>query len=1036
NYDGGTIPLGGSPTDFTNVDPFQNGAGLGLAELTLKFATTLETAPACIDDAQEEMRTLDIGDMLPYHWERTNREAFNKRMAPNWTPGTAFNELDFGIASYFKDVPNDQEFLELINPNHKPMMAFGDSPVGEALVDWRCFYLGDDMPGGKCRNDRQPFGRGFDYIAPQCDLEWGCRKPFIIVIGDGENNCYGENPAGDTANLRRNRIKAWVINFGGPDSRDLQTLARNTGGEYVEVSDRSQLLTVLENILGEIVEETRAFASAVVPTVQAEEADKVFISNFKPLNQASVWPGNVQAYLKPVPIDGAGRPDATLGCGSGPDDDPASECFLWSAAEEILPQVAADITSQFGNLSTQRRVYYSRLTVPGDWPKTRRFTEPTAGDGDPTAVRYDLWRGLGLILPNVADGTLTVDEEDDIEAEANNVLETMMAMKVNDNDTPDDDSDDTDYILGDIFHSDPLIIGTPINTKFFALNLENDETACADGNPSYRCFFRRHQKRRKILLIDSNDGQVHAIDGGIYRTSDPFSDQFDRGSGKEVFAFMPRTVMPTVKRTYGDGLTRSWTVDGSLTGLDVFIDPVRDSAVFPEPNDRQWRTVVVGGLRRGGRGFFAIDVTQPDTYTGDVPNVGDKYTPSCSVSTPSLGLMRVCTGDDCDPALPNNDVENRYVAVVGGGLDKTNATGNWVYIIDIETGQALYKRQLLDTDGVTSGGSVPSEPTAVDTDGDGYLDRVYVATTRGFIYRIELVGPNGEAPELTDSVDWVLPGGFGLHPPVDVERITAAANRPNLIFKAQVDLATAGPSSRAIYYRPSVIFSAALGHYVLAFGTGDRENLWSSNNEPGEFYLIKDDLDPTDFSIVYTEDDLVGIDSKDADIAQNLLTDPTLLTKGWHMMLEPDERLITSPFAVSGVVVFTVFKPDVDIDLKELTCSRTGRSRIFGVTAVNGNGLLFEGGQRTRWFDVADFVTEPYVEQAQTKNPDEGGDGATADDLSADHLAIMDELKKLFPSNCKFANYRLDIKTLSSDTGIHLIAPVPICIVEKNWKEF
>ena len=55
----------------------------------------------------------------------------------------------------------------------------------------------------------------------------------------------------------------------------------------------------------------------------------------------------------------------------------------------------------------------------------------------------------------------------------------------------------------------------------------------------------------------------------------------------------------------------------------------------------------------------------------------------------------------------------------------------------------------------------------------------------------------------------------------------------------------------------------------------------------------------------------------------------------------------------------------------------------------------------------------------------------------APHLdKVMSELRKLFPSNCKFANYRLDVKTLASDTGIIHIAPVPICIIEKNWKEF
>ena len=49
----------------------------------------------------------------------------------------------------------------------------------------------------------------------------------------------------------------------------------------------------------------------------------------------------------------------------------------------------------------------------------------------------------------------------------------------------------------------------------------------------------------------------------------------------------------------------------------------------------------------------------------------------------------------------------------------------------------------------------------------------------------------------------------------------------------------------------------------------------------------------------------------------------------------------------------------------------------------------------------------------------------------------MEILKSLFPENCKFvANYRMDIKTVRSDTGVEHIAPVPICIIESNWKEF
>ena len=33
-------------------------------------------------------------------------------------------------------------------------------------------------------------------------------------------------------------------------------------------------------------------------------------------------------------------------------------------------------------------------------------------------------------------------------------------------------------------------------------------------------------------------------------------------------------------------------------------------------------------------------------------------------------------------------------------------------------------------------------------------------------------------------------------------------------------------------------------------------------------------------------------------------------------------------------------------------------------------------------------------------------------------------------------NYMVDIKTIASDTSLVCIAPVPVCLVTKNWKEF
>jgi hypothetical protein len=56
--------------------------------------------------------------------------------------------------------------------------------------------------------------------------------------------------------------------------------------------------------------------------------------------------------------------------------------------------------------------------------------------------------------------------------------------------------------------------------------------------------------------------------------------------------------------------------------------------------------------------------------------------------------------------------------------------------------------------------------------------------------------------------------------------------------------------------------------------------------------------------------------------------------------------------------------------------------------------------------------------------------------VSEELVKITEALKALMPPYCKFNNHTVDIKTSRSDTGQVFIAPVPVCIVEKNWREF
>ncbi len=1085
NYDGAVKPAG-SP-----FDAIGNRDAVSATETyTVKQTTTLDAT----------QRTRDRGDMLPLHWDENNQEAMFRRLAPNWSSGKPLSELEVRAAPFYKDVPNAAGFLELRDTDIKPLIAYGASPLNKAVVDFRCFYGGNS--DNKCKDDLQPYGEGWAKVAEQEDWdEWGCRQPFLIVIGDGESHGDSNSATSTVSDLKGYRIKTWAIDYGGscPNNGTYKSLTTAGKGECLTPQTKEDLIGALRKIVGEIQQSVRSFASAAVPTVQADVADKVFLSNFTPLKSrtdASVplWPGQMNAFLKPIPLTADERPDTSVTARCPSPDTNASACFLWDAGKQMMTQVQVEATTpftsiagQYGSGENQRRVYYSQLpplgnsNPSGEWPTRRRYLLPrTYSDGN-TAQRWDLWRALGYTSFSLFEANASTNAT--TENNVNEVVRDIVAKKYYDlePETPNSAGDDVAFILGDIFHSNPVVVGSPANSLYYAKNLDN-----------YRTFADKHAKRRKLLLVGANDGMLHAFDAGVWVNS---QNRFNNGTGKELFAWIPRSVMPTLADLYeGSGRDRRWSVDGNITVADVFVDPVYPSASGPTPAERQWRTVVIGGLREGGTGFYAIDVTQPDkvnTSTG-VPTVGaGNYVPSCmadedgysvgspdsdcgpvafpsqlwefrdgiyssflgrfvpldedtngaddltaSWSTPNIGRIQVVStkADGSD-----DKIVDKYVAIFGGGLDRSNGSGNYLYMVDIETGKAIYKFPLR--------GSAPAEPAAVDTDQDGYLDRIYIGTLNGFLYRVDLRGPEParELPRLRKQTVRASSGGFDFDE--ELVRITNTMFAPRIIFKARATPAVPPndvPVNQPVYYRPSVIYIASLNKYAIAFGTGDRENLWSNVNTNGRFYVFRDDIAIGDTTSYYTETDLQMITPTTTTAVPDYVTVTGGTKRGWFLDLSAGERLITNPFALSGILVFTVYDPNVRVtggsNNTDPVCSRTGDSRIFAVNATNGNGLLVDlSGAASRYRLITDFVTDPYTEQAATKNPAIAGDGRKHGDqipVGSRLDQVQQQLKKMFPANCKFGSYRIDVKTLASDTGVVFIAPVPVCIIEKNWKEY
>lgn len=1018
-----------------------------------------------------------LGDVIPLDWQASHKTDILRRLAPNTALDPSATP-DFRTSVYFADQRRaGEDFLRLKNEAARPLVASGSTPLGNSVRAFRTWWAG--CPQGTC-----PKGTGWKSVASAQDPDWSCRRKFLLILTDGDDTCGGADPCSATASLfAQEGIKTYVVAFGlqNQPGNKLTCMAANGGsGKPIYPQNKDDLVKALTDIFGQIREEASAFASAAVPSVQAEVADRIYLSSFTPLNAQSVWDGHLDAYLKPLPLTSDSKPDRGRACPAVGSSQPRSSCHLWDAGEVLITQ-AADLgaltaasvldepTLRLGTAADQRRVFYGRGGLSGMLPRTLRLLSPPAGDPNTDPEWVDLWSGLKI---SYADRAAAKDRTEDI------IVQTL-GVKDSSIEKPGGVTVPIRYLLGDIFHSDPLIVDRPNDFGFFSTDLKGTGAACTT-DPGYRCFAERHARRRKMLVVGSNDGQLHVFDAGVW---DSTRKVFNDGTGKELFSFIPRPMLP-VLRDLAEGSKQIFGVDATPRIDDVFLDPRHNGT--PDPSQREWRTVLVGGYREGGSkdggvrmvdfvsGYYALDITQPDQLDVNGQPIDRRVVPSCLSATnqtvsgcgtlpfPSLlwefhdalGSSQLDEDDVNGDGIAdgNGDVDlgqtwsvptigrirvveagnvvDKFVAIFGGGMDAdskaTPRRGNWLYMVDLETGKAIYKRQLT--------GSAVADPAALNIDLDGFLDTIYIGTTSGLMYKVDL----RSIPTLADVT---IRKALAL-PPLAADqtekRITDARWAPFPIFST---------FGRPIYFAPTLFYVAKAQRFALAFGTGDREDLWSFNGQEGRFYVFLDDdftstmlsagqlpKDETDYQEVLA-------DSLNAPAGTDYVLSPSAgKERGWFLRLEPDERVITQAFGLSGVIIFSGFQPQVVVSGGgggggSAICARGGDSRIFVVLANNASSIMTVDGSASRYRTVPEFVTNPYVEQGSTKNPSNGGT-PSSEQLDATQKAIMQDLKKFYPPGTKFANYWISVSGIRSDTGYERYATIPVGIIERNWKEY
>lgn len=428
-------------------------------------------------------------------------------------------------------------------------------------------------------------------------------------------------------------------------------------------------------------------------------------------------------------------------------------------------------------------------------------------------------------------------------------------------------------VLGDIVNSSPLHLGAP------SLLYPNQNPFGVSGD-RYSDFWELYKSRTAMVYVGANDGMLHG-----FRASD----------GKELLAYVPKAIFDKLQNlTYRDyNKAHKYFVDQTPTISDVYIKTSLEG--------EKWRSVLVSGLGAGGRGLFALDVTDPESFSEGNAN--------------KIALWEFTDDNDSDlghtlakPVIAITE-DDKWVAIAGNGYGSNDGKAAlFIFDLDADASDGWsgdYTKIAADS----SGNNALFSPAVVDSDGNGKADLVYAGDLKGNLWRFDLKTKIAEILFTTKAGQPITSKPTVVRHPT---QRTTTGNKPNML---------------------------------VMFGTGK--------------YLSQPDLLNTDGQSFYAvwDNGTTGL-NRDKLVAQTLITgrdsnydtvDARLTEKlsidyktkfGWYLDLQdkntstgadiPGERVISSATYYDGIVFFTTFTPSED------PCAGGGNSWFMYLKAVNG----------------------------------------------------------------------------------------------------
>jgi len=441
-------------------------------------------------------------------------------------------------------------------------------------------------------------------------------------------------------------------------------------------------------------------------------------------------------------------------------------------------------------------------------------------------------------------------------------------------------------LLGDIVNAKITFAGPP------------SQLYSNTANPGYAAFKSAQRTRTPMLLAAANDGMLHVLNGALNGAS----------AGQEIFAYVPSAVFTGPRGNAGaDGLAalgnpdyaHRFYVDATPKVFDVDFSRV-DGAIDTTPD---WRSIVVGGLGKGGKSFYAIDITNPAAMTSEAAVAGKVL---WEFSHPTMGFSY-------GAPLMVKTRKYGWTLILTSGYNSADSVG-YLYFVNPKTGELLEAP-------VPTPSTAPglTQAAAYFQDySDGTADAVYVGDLNGQLWRFDITGT-----------------GTGSYP------------TPTLLFTATNAAGQAQPITTAPL---AEIHPLQRKRYVL-FGTGkmlDASDIPSTSEQ--SFYAIQDGTSKAFAANTrdFTRNDLTAI--------ANPTSPPVISGSGWYHDFGLDAqagglawRMVANPVSNAGQVGFATLLPSTD------PCQPLGTGRIYALDFATGESVLASG---TAFVSIDSPITE------------------------------------------------------------------------------